>query len=569
MLQIFKKSHRRSSSSVSAEDNVSLNSSHKQENFSLEDAEKFYFDAKDKATETPESRPKLSKYLSDILNERGCLCYFVQYLEAKNALPLIKFWIDAESYRSAAELLCGRNGVLSNSKSLAFDTNTRDEGPETARELKRSVSSEGYDSLSFKSQSNESIDRLSAGALSETKPEDDPKSNKLQSSLVADAIRIYRKYLVSSSMYFVDVPATCQSTISLALCNNAAITATLFVEAQKYAFDMLERDHLEAFLESAYYCKYSVEVLTDESLRLTDLLYNESILFYFMEFLEQDRAQQYLEFWMTAVNFKQNLIANEYNKSQAQSDALILYEKYFSLQATQPLHFSDAVRSTVEGEICKDTEDPIVNCFDIPLKIVEIYLEQNYFKPFMQSNLFQKYLTERYSRMHVEEKTVATPISQKIAGKTHKRNNSEPFIAKTNTLLASMDITKPANNMQIDSQQLTDPDMLWRRNFLPNSTPTQNGLSFGRVNAFGRYQREFELNPGQQDIHNTSLTNASNRLKKVVRKLVNLPEDKAQEEIAWQVAEMIVRDVTSITMQLNHENLHEEDAKEENLTQNT
>lgn len=532
-----------------------------------------------------ESRPKLSKYLSDILNERGCLCYFVQFLEAKNALPLIKFWIDAESYRSAAELLCGRNGVLSNSKSLAFDTNTNELNPDGGRVLKRSVSSEGYDSLSFKSQSNESIDRLSGG-LSESKQdlENDvvldtksaqPKNNtmnKLQSSLVADAIRIYRKYLVSTSVYFIDVPATIQSTISLALCNNSEITPTLFVESQKYVFDLLERDHLEPFIESVYYCKYSVEVLTDESLRLTDLLYNESILFYFMEFLEQDHAQQYLEFWMTAVNFKQNLSANEYNKSQAQSDALILYEKYFSLQATQPLHLSDAVRSMVEGEICKDS-DPIINCFDIPLKIVELYLEQNYFKPFIQSNLYHKYLTERYNRIeegnHKHQQSTAqtkTPITNNPNNKTHKRTNSEPFISKTNTLLASMDI-KPTNNMHIDSQQLTDPDMLWRRTFPHNNH--HNGLSFGRVNAFGRYQREFEPNPAHHDtFHHTSLTNASNRLKKVVRKLVNLPEDKVQEEIAWQVAEMIVKDVTSVTMQIDTNALSTEE-NNLNISNNT
>lgn len=504
--------------------------------------------------------------MSDILNERGCLCYFVQFLEAKNALPLIKFWIDAESYRSAAELLCGRNGVLSNSKSLAFDTNTKELNPDVeSRVLKRSVSSEGYDSLSFKSQSNESIDRLSGGlsegkqdlesdTVLETKPKSSSNLNKLQSSLVADAIRIYRKYLVSTSVYFVDVPATIQLTISLALCNNSEITPTLFVEAQKYVFELLERDHLEPFLDSIFYCKYSVEVLTDESLRLTDLLYNESILFYFMEFLEQDHAQQYLEFWMTAVNFKQNLTTNEYNKSQAQSDALILYEKYFSLQATQPLHLSNVVRSNVEGEICNDS-DPIINCFDSPLKIVELYLEQNYFKPFIQSNLFYKYLTERYNRIEEgSHKLAQTKMPHSTnTGKTHKRTNSEPFISKTNTLLASMDLhhNKPTNNMHIDSQQLSDPDMLWRRSFIHHNN-NHPGLSFGRVNAFGRYQREFELNPAHHDtFHNTSLTNASNRLKKVVRKLVNLPEDKVQEEIAWQVAEMIVKDVTSVTMQMH------------------
>uniref|UniRef100_A0A336MJU2 CSON000300 protein n=1 Tax=Culicoides sonorensis TaxID=179676 RepID=A0A336MJU2_CULSO len=559
MLQIFKKSHRRTSSTISTEENVSNNSLN--HIFTLEEAEKTYLE---KIRESPlaqvnESRPKLSKYLSDILNERGCLCYFVQYLEAKNVLPLIKFWIDTESYRSAAELLCGRDGVLSNnSKNSEIDTAISLNDDQV---IKRSVSSEGYDSLSFRSHSNESIDQLSGGdILSETKENDffkpdEPRSNKnsmtnhkLQSSLVADAMRIYEKYLVTTSAYNVDVPATIQSTISLALCNKHEITPKLFIEAQKYIYHIFERDHLEGFLDSVFYCKYCLEVLCDESLRLIDLLYNESILFYFMEFLEQDHAQQYLEFWMTAVNFKQNLITNEYDKSQAQSDALILYEKYFSLQATHPLHLSDTVRSIVEGEICKDNE-PIYNCFDVPLKIVEMYLEQNYFKSFLKSNLFQKYLIERNNRIEESNhKYTSNSITDKNPSnnkKSHKRTNSLPLhISKTNTLLASMDMTphsNTTNNMQIDSQQLTDPDMLWQRTF-----NGKKGLSFGRINAFGRYQREFELNPINHDINH--LTSASNRIKKAMRKLVNMPEDKVQEEIAWQVAEMIVKDVTNVTM---------------------
>lgn len=467
--------------------------------------------------------------MTDILNERTCLCYFVQFLEARNALSLIKFWIDAESFRAAAEL-CSHNGNVPKSKSLA---------------LKRSCSTDGYDSLSCRSQSMESIDD-SLSVVSEETPDPDTMSQKsstqfqLQSSIVADAMRIYRRYIVTTSMNSVDIPATVQSSISLALCDKDEVSSKLFVQAQEYVFEQLERDYLESYLESVFYCKYTVDVLTSDDLNLTDILHNESILFYFMEFLEQEHSQQYLEFWMTAVHFRRNLMTHEYNKEQAQSDALVLYEKYFSLQATNPLPLSDTVRSIVEGGICQES-DPICSCFDLPIRIVEFFLEHNYFKPFLKSNLFFKYLSELFSKINEGKMNLRTESTHK---KTHKRNNSEPIALKPNTLLATMDrrSTKnptAKNNMQIDSQQLTDPDILWRR------TPLQRGLSFGRVDAYGRYQREFDLEP----IHDDKLTTTtSSRIKKVVRKLVNLPEDKVQEEIAWQVAEMIVKDVTNVTL---------------------
>ncbi|KAL9692109.1 hypothetical protein quinque_000134 [Culex quinquefasciatus] len=70
--------------------------------------------------------------------------------------------------------------------------------------------------------------------------------------------------------------------------------------------------------------------------------------------------------------------------------------------------------------------------------------------------------------------------------------------------------------MLIDSRQLYNPDLLWR------------------FPELGRWAHDDDRW-------------SKNRLKKAMRKLVNLPEDKAQEELAWQVAEMIVKDITSVT----------------------
>lgn len=142
-------------------------------------------------------------------------------------------------------------------------------------------------------------------------------------------------------------------------------------------------------------------------------------------------------------------------------------------------------------------------------------------------------------------------------------------ISAQNTLLAGLDYKRSNRNstdLQIDSRQLVDPDLLWHRQ---NST---SKLSFGRVDAYGRYERDFEMptnnhfiptsrsfqlqndlidieNP--QSIFDQSKWNSTqNKLKNVVRKFVHLPEeDTVQQEIAWQVAELIVKDVTSITLQ--------------------
>lgn len=421
-------------------------------------------------------------------------------------------------------------------------------------------------------------------------------SMDLQASLALDAMRIFKKYLINrKSSNYVEIPATILSQISLALCydrnvgsieDDAAVDeltknnlstpmpsiATIFDAAQNYVLDQIDKTYTNAFFESAFYCRYCVDVLSGDNLHITDILYNEAAIFYFMEFLEVDNHRQYLDFWLAAINFKQqiNQTNNDnvnYDKQmsfsceQAQNDALILYEKYFSLQAQCPLKLPDCVRFNVEEKICSIDGNviDIGSCFDYALAIIERFLERKYLRSFVKSPLFIKYLSELLQRLDAgktpqiieKPKSFLTPIKS---------------ISSQNTLLA-MDSTKKRQqikssatiNMNIDSRQLRDPDMLWKRSEL-------NGLNFGRVDALGRYERDYEIAPFA-DRNNLLLTNPTtkiagnsldtgiaalqttgNKIKQAVRKLVHLPEDKIQEEIAWQVAEMIVKDITNITL---------------------
>lgn len=382
------------------------------------------------------------------------------------------------------------------------------------------------------------------------------RMHDIHTDLATDAKRIFHKYLIGvDAPCRVEVPAALLSKIitGLAATSITAI-ASIFVEAQQYVLSQLENDYLEAFLESGFYHSYCIDTLTGDTVDIADILHNESALFYFMEFVEQEQQREYLDFWISAVNFRRQFAGDAYDTDPAQSDALILYDKFFSLQATHPLRMTDRIRYGVEERICAET-GRIDDCFDVPLVIVERYFAQRHLQTFIRSPLFERFVGElrRKTEGHTPRSVDSDVVDAKSFGaRGHRKSNSDggsgarKVSGVRNTLLA-MDGTRKRSglrgikgppshsNMLIDSRQLDDPDLLWRRNTLP-------GLSFGRIDALGRYERNYETAPAA--VGNVD----SSKLKQAVRKLVNLREDSAQQEIAWQVAEMIVKEITSVTL---------------------
>uniref|UniRef100_A0A182T4E8 RGS domain-containing protein n=1 Tax=Anopheles maculatus TaxID=74869 RepID=A0A182T4E8_9DIPT len=644
-------------------------------------AEQYWFERKDTAAIRVS---KLSRRMIDILAEQSCICYFVQFLESKNALSLIKFWLEVESFKAAASESV--RGVLRSSVGGS--------GSLAHGRLHRSVSSDGYDSLSFFSIDCDSLstNSFSENAFEDSQSVDDvreldsrtsqsctpvPPPTPLEvleevdikddgsetavlqeaeargkeskgkhmevcditvmrqsltddektqiceagkgtaletavatataktvvrpfNSLInSDAVRIYRKYLVTNSPHYIEMPATILSNISLALAGSSGTCSEIiFNEAQNHLLDTLEQTYLNPFLESSFYCKYTLEVLTSDNLTLRDILGSEMALFYFMEHLEQQGKRHYLEFYVGAVHFKRSVE----NQIQAQKDAVVLYEKYFSLQATSTLGLSDKIRFLLEEHICSADATIVAECFELPVRIIEHFLEQRYFAGFLKSPLYCRFISELLGKVKTgacandggrmteaqrsgnggggrrgHRKTLSDVTSDCSAG-GGRRGNTVAFISSQNTLLAMSDTNYQRNRkhlvavalaaansgpsgsgstgvgssvagggdiMQIDSRQLYNPDLLWRRRTSPVA-----GLTFGRIDALGRYERDFDIAepPTGDDRWNR------NRIKKAVRKLVNLPEDKAQEELAWQVAEMIVKDITNVTMNSSSSN---------------
>ncbi|KAG4074500.1 hypothetical protein HA402_015789 [Bradysia odoriphaga] len=599
MLQFFKKGRKRDDKSES-NDGCAGN-----EDEILLEAEEFYADSVDYDSDSPKSN--FSKTILQIITDKNCLSYFVQFMDSKKSLSPVKFWLEAESFKTAAEVdICNdhtteqtNDDVTDSSAEQNSTSNISTNVPNTVPKLSESRD----DKLFIKKEAtvdlkqSQSMTEINESDLTKHLPLTDDEKSQLyeqnivkqnlknkqeslhiqeversrqmalknqeqqkrinfQSSIASDAIRIFKNYLTTKSPHYIEVPATVVNEISLALCSPSINDdsyrpiAGLFSDAQLYVLDNIEKEYLNQFIDSSFYCKYCVDILTSEHLKIQDILCCEAALFYFMEFLEQEHHREYLDFWIAATNFKKQFenIAT-YDKQQAQTDALVLYEKYFSLQATNSLRVSDCVRFKIEERICTES-DPIMHCFDLPLLIIERYLERKYFKQFVTSQLFYKHLSELLQKIDGVSVKKEQDMSAKKSRhrKTYSDCSSDKAelyrhntISSQNTLLADgtkkkMHTAQAGSNMQIDSRQLNNPDMLWRRNSIA-------GLNFGRIDSFGRYERDFDMEPGHEKV----LTKG-NKFRQVVRKLVNLPEEKVQEEIAWQVAEMIVKDITNITL---------------------
>ncbi|XP_075152672.1 A-kinase anchoring protein pkaap [Haematobia irritans] len=620
---------------------------------------------------------RLSMTLTSIVNEPNCLSYFVQYLENKASLPLIKFYLDTENFKNAAlaqlrkELKCKMIAQQIPEEIVSEDTiedtniaaaalvthnDTDDDQMQNKLQQVEKQTRSGERHINFGGSANATgptdiqvntdschVPELKTLCdLSMRKPlTDDEKSqiyaetnkhihktnekHKLKASSelslcslmsnyseinentiisvasVKDALAIYTKYLIQEAKERIELPVDILSKISLIICNKdvsvddaegdvlggrtTTITADCFIEAQQYVLNKLEKDFLSDYLQSIYYAKYCVDLIEDNCLTINDILHSEVTLFYFMEYLEQHQERDCLDFWSTAVNYRKSYVsAADMDEKEAQSDAMIIYEKFFSLQNDSKLWSSNKLRAHVEACIC--TEGMICHCFDLPLRVAAKYLESKYLRSFLKSSLFSNYLNELKSKIQEEidaiEGLTPNSLPKKIvlrrcvsdkSSNRHRKTYSDctldkkMTISQHNTLLASMDnqhIHHPQHQrqqtmsystsvtnlekfqMNIDSSQLTNPDLLWHRS-------NSNNLKFGRVNSLGRYERDFispsdALTKAANTSTNWSLALKGNKLKKAMRKLVNLREDNVQEEIAWQVAEMIVKDVTSVTM---------------------
>ncbi|KAK0178959.1 hypothetical protein PV327_007795 [Microctonus hyperodae] len=476
--------------------------------------------------EISSARSRLSKTLPEILADKEALGYFIQFMESCGRLALIKFWMEVECVREASR----ENFDIINENC-------------STNELKQ-LNGE-HDRL-FNQQNVHTNDL--------TNNYKEPKTNQLLnwkticeepdeiSSVIQDALKIHKKYILKDNLKINDITLLQKTDLEEAANNQnhiALIKGLLLI--QKMVYKVLETEFIDDFLKSNLHCKHQIDVLTSGEVKLADILYNETAFFYFMEFMELENKRELLDFWMSTINYRQNLLEKKCtDPMEAQSDALIIYDKFFSLQATMPLGFTDKIRFEVEQNICRENGDgPQWDCFDKPTIIVYNFLSKHYLPAFLSSQLYYKYLSELISTIqsgacashsHQRIKRAGSDCSSEMSicsAVTHD-NVQTNNIYDTNRSFSDSTIH---GNMNIDARQLYDPDSLWKR--------TKSSLSVGYVDNMGRFITEIEPDPQRK---------YESRLSRAVKRLINMEQDKAKEELAWKIAEMIVREITSLTL---------------------
>uniref|UniRef100_A0A4W6ETW5 A-kinase anchoring protein 10 n=1 Tax=Lates calcarifer TaxID=8187 RepID=A0A4W6ETW5_LATCA len=427
-----------------------------------------------------ETRSRLSKTVDQVLRDNVAMPHYMHFMELQGADHLVRFWLEAESFRSTSWSRIRAHSLNSvKHSSLAEPVPAFPDGSEllenashTPHVLSRDSSIEGptvSTGTPYKGQSNSTLREL---------------SDKLMKSIEKDAVTIFTKYISPDAVRPIPITEQIRNDIVAKICGeDGMVDPNCFVIAQSVVFTILEQQHFSGFLRSHHFCKYQIEVLTSGSVFLADILFCESALFYFSEYMEKEEAMNVLQFWLAADNFQNQLAAKkgQYDGQEAQNDAMILYDKYFSLQATNPLGFGDSVRMEIESNICREG-GPLPDCFTTPLR---------------------------------------------QAWTTMEKQGAKKAVIK---ILKNFD-----EAITVDVASL-DPESLYQR-------PYAGKMTFGKVNELGQFIREAEPEPDVKKSKGSMFSQA-------MKKWVQGNSDEAQEEMAWQIAKMIVNDVVH---QSNHD----------------
>ncbi|XP_063752124.1 A-kinase anchor protein 10, mitochondrial isoform X2 [Eleginops maclovinus] len=505
-----------------------------------------------------EDRSRLSKTVEHVLRDSVAIPHYVHFMEHRGADHLVRFWLESESFRATSWSRVRAHSLNSVKHSSLAEPLPASPGrtPElpqlgqhTADVLSRESSSEGPAVHMERRDSSITETILSPGTpRAETPSRQTPSRtgtpckvqpnstlqdlSELMKSIEKEAVNIFTKYISPDAVRPIPITEPIRNDIVAKICGeDGMVDPNSFVVAQSVVFIILEQQHFSEFLRSHHFCKYQIEVLTSGSVFLADILFCESALFYFSEYMEKEEAMNVLQFWLAADNFQNQLAAKkgQYDGQEAQNDAMILYDKYFSLQATNPLGFGDSVRMEIESNICREG-GPLPDCFTTPLRQAWTTMEKVYMPGFLSSNLYYKYLSDLINSVRADEfVNVNTPGQGGPTDNERSSSNaSEGSQTQPGAKRAAIKILKNFDEaITVDVASL-DPESLYQRPYA--------GMTFGKVNEMGQFIREAEPEPDVKKSKGSIFSQA-------MKKWVQGNSDEAQEEMAWQIAKMIVNDV--------------------------
>ncbi|CAH2219666.1 A-kinase anchor 10, mitochondrial isoform X1 [Pelobates cultripes] len=532
--------------------------------------------------EAQESKSSLSKTLEEVLQDHVALPYFIQFMELRRMEHLVKFWLEAKSFNTttwsrirAYSLNTVKQSSLAEPVSPApkrpdlsatpppptssnLQTHNYSIIPHHTTRLKGLDSGEKQSSTSKRLQTkhqiactpsiqlelctDQTLSTYEQSSMHNASKKDSPPhegldmSQKLMKGIERDAVNIFTKYISPDAAKPIPISEEIRSDIVAKICGeDGQVDPNCFVKAQSIVFNAMEQEHFSEFLRNHHFCKYQIEVLTSGTVYLSDILFCESALFYFSEYMEKEDAVNILQFWLVADNFQSQLAAKngQYDGQEAQNDAMILYDKYFSLQATHPLGFDDSVRLEIESNICREG-GPLPNCFTTPLRQAWTTMEKVFLPGFLSCNLYYKYLNDLIHSVRGDDYSwsgTGTPGHGNHSTPNHEHHTSpaDNSSSQSNVKKSNVKILKNFDEAIIVDAASLDPESLYQRTYAGKMT-------FGTVSDLGQFIREAEPEPDVKKSKGSMFSQA-------MKKWVQGNTDEAQEEMAWKIAKMIVNDV--------------------------
>ncbi|XP_078536048.1 A-kinase anchor protein 10, mitochondrial isoform X3 [Lissotriton helveticus] len=521
--------------------------------------------------QTQDAKSKLSKNLEQVLLDNVALPYFIQFMELRRMEHLVRFWLEAESFRSttwsrirAHSLNTVKQSTLAEPVSPSLQRHDPEvsgqpthvdsvvEGSNTTQSLlnrskeidlmnrlKNAQNRSGLHhhnspiNLGKSLPASAQVEESSRGTVSnKNSPTSALKdlSGKLMKSIEKDAVDTFTKYISPDAAKPIPITETMRIDIVAKICGeDGHVDPNCFLAAQSIVFNAMDQEHFTEFLRSHHFCKYQIEVLTSGTVYLADILFCESALFYFSEYMEKEDAVNILQFWLAADNFQSQLAVKkgQYDGQEAQNDAMVLYDRYFSLQATHPLGFDDNVRLEIESNICREG-GPLPNCFTTPLRQAWTTMEKVFLPGFLSSNLYYKYLNDLIHSVRGDEYAWGSSLPGQ--GPNYPLDHESAGAGTQSTVKkANIKILKNFDEAIIVDAASLDPESLYQRTYAGK-------MSFGKVSDLGQFIRESEPEP---DIKKSKGSMFSQAMKKWVQG----DTDEAQEEMAWKIAKMIINEV--------------------------
>ncbi|KAE9549185.1 hypothetical protein FO519_007597 [Halicephalobus sp. NKZ332] len=366
-----------------------------------------------------------------------------------------------------------------------------------------------------------------------------------------DASNVFSQYLANGAPSSIGLSDSIKKRTVEAICpKNGNIKSDCFDEAQAYVLDSLENRYYKEFLTSVFYSKFLLE-LCSAGLNIYDILGTHTILCAFLEYLEileDDHGQNLLEF---IINVRDSEQAKGTDPETLVEDAMVIYDKYFSMQATNNLNFGDEIRIEIESKICTENGLPEKDIFEKPYNTACSELQNKYVPAFLNSSPLQKVISQLSSFIEYHIDSPANSISAAEKNKKSRSSSTTSptsvsprwsFPSKNRLRLQSFD--KSIVDGSDDGTEDTVSQGSGGSNLTQNNWKNNSLGCLAQIDEMGRYKPLFNKDVCVEELPGRG------RLRSALDKYLNQSAAK-ENEMADEVAKLIIGDIQQMVSASN------------------